>query len=243
MKTSRFFLVWAVLSAFFVSPTWAQGDLAARYNKIEYRIPMRDGVKLYTAVYVPKSIPGKHPILMERTPYGAGPVGADRYLRGFRGSAKLQAAGYIFAYQDVRGQNASEGEFVNVRPQLKKGEKGIDESTDTYDTIDYLVKNVPDNNGKIGLWGISYPGFYAGVGSVNSHPALAAVSPQAPVTNWFIGDDVHHNGAFFVQDNFDFSIFFDVPRPENGRRAGCASQVRAWRGRRICVFPSRGGVE
>lgn len=180
---------------------------APEYQKLEFRIPMRDGVKLYTAVYVPK---GKtdFPILMERTPYSSAPYGKqvpqfdDLYAQ----------AGYAIASQDVRGQYMSEGKYVNVRPQLKAGEKGIDESTDTYDTIDFLVKNVKGNNGRVGLRGISYPGFYAGVGALSRHPALKAVSPQAPVADWFEGDDVHHNGAFYLQDNFGFSAWFDYPR-------------------------------
>lgn len=186
------------------------------YSKYEYMIPMRDGVKLYTQVYVPKDKPGKHPIIMERTPYGAGPKGPDAYRGGFGGSPKLREAGYIFAYQDVRGKNNSEGDYINVKPQLKPGQKGTDESTDTWDTVDFLVKNVPDNNGNVGLWGISYPGFYAGVGGINTNPHLKAISPQAPVSDWFKGDDVHHNGAFFLQDTFDFMQFFDVPRGQNG---------------------------
>jgi hypothetical protein len=186
-------------------------DIKATYSKAEYDIPMRDGVTLHTVVYSPKGVSGKHPILMERTPYGAGPYGPDQY-RGFRGSGNLRDAGYIFAWQDVRGKGLSGGDFVNIRPTLEKGAKGIDESTDTYDTIEFLVKNVRDNNGKVGLWGISYPGFYAGAGAINSNPHLAAVSPQAPVSDWFLGDDVHHNGAFLLQDNFNFSSGFDVPR-------------------------------
>lgn len=208
------FLAFGLLTS---TPMTAQGGWNARdhYSKIEYMIPMRDGVKLYTAVYVPKDKPGTHPILMERTPYGAGPKGPDRFA-GFDGSRKFIDAGYIYAFQDVRGKNYSEGDFINVRPQLTAGQTGIDESTDTYDTIDYLVKNVPDNNAHVGLWGISYPGFYAGAGGINSHPALKAISPQAPVSDWFLGDDVHHNGAMFLQDNFDFSAFFDRPRQKPG---------------------------
>lgn len=185
------------------------GTHAVSYRKIEYNIPMRDGTMLYTSVYVPQNVTGKHPILLERTPYSAGPYG-EAARTEFGGSPKFREHGYIFAFQDVRGQYMSDGTYVNVRPAAKPG--GTDESTDTYDTIDYLVKHVPENNGAVGMWGISYPGFYAALGGVNSHPALKAISPQAPVTDWFIGDDVHHNGAFFLQDNFEFDTWFDYPR-------------------------------
>lgn len=179
------------------------------HQKYEYMIPMRDGTKLYTAVYVPKDKPGKHPILLERTPYGAGPYGPENYRYGFRGSRKMQENGYIFAFQDVRGMGRSEGTFVNVRPQLivHLMPHDVDESTDTYDTVEFLIKNVPDNNERVGLWGISYPGFYAAVGGINSHPALKAISPQAPVSDWFIGDDFHHNGALFLMDSVRFARF------------------------------------
>jgi putative CocE/NonD family hydrolase len=200
----------AAMFALSVSSSLAQNQppFRERYTKLEYMIPMRDGVKLYTAVYAPKNMPGKHPILMERTPYGAGPYGLDQY-RGTRGSKKMQDAGYMFAWQDVRGRGHSEGMFVNDRPQLIVHNKpnDVDESTDTYDTIDYLVKHVPDNNGRVGLWGISYPGFYAGAGAINSHPALKAASPQAPVSGWFVGDDFHHNGALFLMDALGFARF------------------------------------
>ncbi len=178
------------------------------YEKIEYRIPMRDGVKLYTAVYVPKGRTD-FPILMERTPYGSEPYGKDK-VPPF--DPLYVKAGYAFASQDVRGTYESEGTFVNVRPELKSGERGIDESTDTYDTIDWLIKRLKGNNGRVGLHGISYPGFYAAVGALSRHPALKAVSPQAPCSDWFLGDDVHHNGAFFLQDNFEFSAWFDYVR-------------------------------
>ncbi len=171
-------------------------------------ISMRDGVKLYTVIYVPKTKPGPFPILMERTPYGAGsptrPPG--------RSNPKMTEAGYIMFFQDVRGQGKSEGDWMNIRPVKKKGQPGTDESTDTFDTVDYLVKNVPKNNKRVGMWGISYPAFYAGAGAVRNHPSLVAVSPQAPVNDWFLGDDVHHNGAFFLQETFDFALGFDVPR-------------------------------
>jgi putative CocE/NonD family hydrolase len=189
------------------------------YSKIEYMIPMRDGVKLYCAVYVPKDVPGEHPILMERTPYSAGPYGPTSFTR-MRGSHLLKDKGYIFAFSDVRGHYYSEGDYMNIRPELHPGQKGIDESTDTYDTVDYLVKNVPSNNKAVGLWGISYPGFYAGVGAIHTHPNLKAVSPQAPVSNWFLGDDFHHNGVFFLQDAFEFLGFFGPVRKGPGPSLG-----------------------
>lgn len=188
-------------------------EVREKYKKIEYRIPMRDGVKLYCAVYVPKDADGHSPIMLERTPYSAGPYG-DTMRGGFRGSHKFIENNYIFAYEDVRGRFMSEGYFVDVRPEDggKYHPNDIDESTDTYDTIDFLVKNVPGNNGKVGMWGISYPGFYTACGGIDSHPALKAISPQAPVSEWFKGDDFHHNGAFFMEDAFDFYLFFGLPR-------------------------------
>lgn len=187
------------------------------YRKIEAMVPMRDGTKLYTGVYVPTNRPGKHPMLMERTGYGAGPYGEGRG-RNHRGSIKMREAGYIFVYQDVRGRGMSEGEFEHIRPQLSIRwlPHDVDESTDTYDTVDWLVKNVPDNNGRVGQWGISYPGGYAALGALNNHPALKAISPQAPTADWFLGDDFHHNGVFFLQDAFSFLSGFDAPRSGPG---------------------------
>jgi len=171
-------------------------------------VPMRDGVKLHTVYFVPKDKPGPFPILMERTCYGAGsPNFAPRGV-----TQKMADAGYIMAFQDVRGRGPSEGEWENIRPTLPKGSKGCDESTDTFDTVEYLINNVPKNSKRVGLRGISYPGFYAGAGAIRNHPALNAVSPQAPCNDWFYGDDVNHRGAFFVQESFDFSLGFDVPR-------------------------------
>ena len=193
----------------FSSLTYAQSGTKENFTKYEYMIPMRDGVKLYTSVYVPKGASGQSPIMLERTPYSAGPYGPDAYKGSFRGSPEFKKANYIYAFQDVRGKYFSEGEFENLRPQLlprfgqdglKSSPHDIDESTDTFDAIDYLVKNVPGNNGRVGMWGISYPGGYAALGAMSRHPALKAVSPQAPTSDWFLGDDMHHNGAFFMQD-------------------------------------------
>jgi putative CocE/NonD family hydrolase len=183
------------------------------YGKIEYRIPMRDGVRLYTAVYVPLAKPGTHPILMERTPYGAGPYGPNEMRQGHNGSSRFVENSYIFAYQDVRGKGQSEGKFENIRPLLggSPGPQDADESTDTWDTVDYLVKHVPDNNGRVGIWGISYPGYYAALGAVRGHPALRVASPQAPVSDWFLGDDFHHHGALFLMDAVSFARFGETP--------------------------------
>ncbi len=196
------------------------------YLKYEYRIPMRDGVRLFTSVYIPKSVSEvskdpavrrrKAPILLMRTPYGVAPYGVEAYKSEIGPSPKFGREGYIVAYQDVRGRWMSEGDFENMRPHRdhKRGPKEIDESTDTYDTIDWLVKNVPGNNERVGMWGISYPGFYAAAGMIDAHPALKAVSPQAPVTDWFAGDDWHHNGAFFLPHAFGFLGSFGRARPE-----------------------------
>jgi uncharacterized protein len=187
-----------------------------RYVKSERLITMRDGVKLYTVVYSPKDRSQKYPIMMTRTPYSAGPYGEDAYPPSLGPSAAFMREGYIFVYQDVRGTFMSEGEFEDMRPHIpnKKSPGDIDESSDTYDTIDWLVKNVPNNNGRVGVWGISYPGFYTAMSLIDAHPALKAASPQAPIADWFVGDDDHHNGAFFVFDCFEFNMFFGMPRPE-----------------------------
>jgi putative CocE/NonD family hydrolase len=196
----------------------AQGlrEVKARYTKFEYRIPMRDGKRLFTAVYVPKDQEQRYPILLTRTPYNVRPYGEDKYKSDLGPSPLFGKEGYIFAYQDVRGRWMSEGEFVNMRPQIsaKNGPKDVDESTDTYDTIDWLLKHVPNHNGKVGQYGISYPGFYTAAGMIDAHPALKAASPQAPVTDWFVGDDWHHNGALFLPHCFNFMATFGRPRPE-----------------------------
>lgn len=176
---------------------------------------MRDGIKLFTSIYAPKDSTEKHPILIERTPYNCSPYGAGVYRDFWSDYNRYYLReGYILVVQDVRGRWMSEGKFVDVRPFLKDKKPGdIDESTDAYDAIDWLVKNIPGNNGKVGVKGISYPGFYAGMAAASGHPALKAVSPQAPVTDWFRGDDFHHNGAFFYMDGFDFYVSGGFGRP------------------------------
>lgn len=180
---------------------------------------MRDGVRLFTAVYVPKDASQAYPILLLRTPYTVSPYGADNYSQHPANLEKFVKEGFIFAYQDVRGRIKSEGEFVNARPYIpmKRGPKDVDESTDAYDTIDWLVKNVPGSNGRVGIWGISYPGFYAAMASIDAHPALKAASPQAPIADWFIGDDWRHNGALFLAHAFNFFLPFGRPWNDPGK--------------------------
>jgi len=216
-------LAFLALTCLFLAPAEAiaQGleQVKAQYTKYEHRIPMRDGKKLFTAVYVPKDDAQRYPILLKRTPYDVKPYGADQYKADLGPSPFFAKAGYIFVYQDVRGRWMSDGDYVHVRPQnpARKGQD-IDESTDTYDTIEWLVKNVPNHNGKVGMYGISYPGFYTAAGMIDAHPALKAVSPQAPVIDWFVGDDWHHNGAFFLPHAFGFHANVSKPRPEPTRK-------------------------
>ncbi len=184
------------------------------YNKMDTTIKMRDGIKLYTIIYTPKDATKLYPFLMERTPYSAGPYGKDNYPNEIGPNNSLMEEQYIFVVQDVRGRYMSEGNNLEVTPYIanKKSKKDVDESSDTYDTIDWLIKNVQHNNGRAGIVGISYPGFYATASLPGAHPALRAVSPQAPVTDEFIGDDANHNGAFFLLDNFSFMNGFDMER-------------------------------
>jgi putative CocE/NonD family hydrolase len=176
----------------------------AHYTKQEHYVRMRDGARLFTAVYAPKNGDATHPILLSRTPYSCAPYGTDRYRDNIGPSAQAAKEGYIIVYQDVRGRWMSEGQFEHMRPHLdvKSGAKQIDESTDTYDTIEWLLRNVPGNNGRVGMWGISYPGFYAAAGMIDAHPALKAVSPQAPIADWFSSDDWHHNGTLLLAHAF-----------------------------------------
>ena len=187
------------------------------YIKKEVYITMRDGVRLFTAIYSPKDRSATYPILMERTPYSCSPYGEGKLRNSLGPNTDLMKGKFIFVYQDVRGRYKSEGLFIEMTPAIdnKTSASDVDESSDTYDTVEWLLKNT-SNNGRVGLYGISYPGFYAAASLPNAHPAIKAVSPQAPVTDEFIGDDCNHNGAFFLLDNFDFYNYFDGQRDSNG---------------------------
>ncbi|MDQ0106267.1 putative CocE/NonD family hydrolase [Chitinophaga terrae (ex Kim and Jung 2007)] len=190
--------------------------VTANYVKQEEQIVMRDGVKLFTSIYRPKDTIQRRPVLLTRTPYSAGPYG-EAYTSNLWKTywSEYTKLGYILVIQDVRGRWMSEGQFEDVRPfNPKKKGKETDEASDTYDTIDWLVNHVPGNNGRVGVFGISYPGFYTTMAALSGHPALKAVSPQAPVTDWFMGDDFHHNGAFCLMDCFSFyTKGFGYPHP------------------------------
>ncbi|WP_420237361.1 CocE/NonD family hydrolase [Telmatobacter bradus] len=219
MHTLRRFLFAALLclipavatNAQQAAPSTDENFVRSHYTKYEFRIPMRDGVRLFTAVYVPKttafaSEAGPFPFLMSRTPYSVEPYGVDKYPTRLGPSDEFEKSGYIFVNQDVRGRWMSEGEFVEMRPHIdvKKSTKDVDDASDMYDTIEFLLKHVENNNGKVGIWGISYPGFYTSASIIDSHPALVAASPQAPMTDLFRGDDSYHNGAFKLSATYGF---------------------------------------
>jgi len=196
----------------------------ANYQKYEYQIPMRDGKKLFTSVYVPKDQSKKYPIMMDRTPYSVAPYGTDTYKGSLGPSSLFLHDGFIFVYQDVRGRWMSEGIFEEMTPEkeVHKTKNDVDEGTDTYDTIEWLIKNLPNNNGKVGVWGISYPGFFTTASLLSRHPALAAASPQAPMADLY-RDDAFHNGAFMLVANFGFYPGFtnrqdDKPTQRRGGR-------------------------
>ena len=213
-KRSLILIILVLLSA--ASFSQSQEALKKLYNKQEVYITMRDDVRLFTSIYTPKNRSVAHPILMIRTPYNIEPGGPGRFNFFVQAYSRYTDEEYIMVFQDVRGRYMSEGEYEDIRPVIpeKKNKKDTDETTDTWDTVDWLVKNVENNNGKVGIFGISYPGFYSTMGIINAHPAVKAVSPQAPVTAWFIGDDFHHNGAFFLLDCFYFYYSFGQPRHE-----------------------------
>jgi len=211
------FLFFLPLSS--IAQTVDSAWMVNHYVKKERYIGMRDGVRLFTAIYMPMdSTENIHPILILRTPYSCAPYGKE-WISFWTGYLKEYFKdGYTIVFQDVRGRYMSEGNFVNIRPFIpdKKTNRDVDEASDTYDTIDWLLKNVPGNNGKVGALGTSYGGFYTAMAGLSGHKALKAISPQAPVTDWFIGDDIHHNGAFMLMDMFGFFVQwgFGSPRPE-----------------------------
>ena len=221
----------------------AQGAdyVRAHFTKYEYRIPMRDGIRLSTSVYVPKDAgPTKrYPILLTRTPYGVAPYGVDAYPENLGPSEPAAKEGFIFAYQDVRGRFMSDGVFEDVRPyNPRKGPREVDEASDAFDTIDWLVKHAPWNSGKVGMWGISYPGFYTAMGVIDAHPALVAASPQAPIADWFVGDDFHHNGALFLPHAFNFFVTLRQAAP--GADEGTSAALRPRHHRRVPLLPRNG---
>lgn len=208
------------------------------YRKIEYNIPMRDGVTLFTAVYIPKDQSRKYPIMMDRTPYSIAPYGADKFKTELGPSSLFVHDKFIFVYQDVRGRWMSGGIFQEMTPEkdVHKSRMDVDEGTDTYDTIDWLVKNAPQNSGKVGVWGISYPGYFSTTSLLSRHPALACVSPQAPMADLY-RDDAFHYGAFMLVGNFSFYPFFTnrqddkptqriAPGPKTGTEDGYAFYMK-----------------
>jgi len=228
MKKLTLLLAFSFLLSAFCSnaqPGSSDADyVKANYTKYEYQIPMRDGVKLFTSVYVPKDQSKKYPFMMDRTPYSVGPYGPDAYKSSLGPSSLFLHDGYIFVYQDVRGRFMSEGIFEEMTPEkeVHKTKKDVDEGTDTYDTIDWLLKNIKNNSGKVGAWGISYPGFFTTTCLLSRHAALAAASPQAPMSDLW-RDDGFHNGAFQLVGNFGFYPGFtnrqdDKPTQRRGSR-------------------------
>ncbi len=201
------FFVCGIMIAIVSSPTAravhpqqsAVNSVQQKYQKQSVRIPMRDGKTLYTTIYAPRDTSRTYPIMLNRTPYSVRPYNADQYSGRIAPSKYMEAEGYIFVHQDVRGRWMSEGSYDNMRPNIAGNDHQvqIDESSDTYDTIEWLLKRVQNNNGKVGMWGISYPGFYAAAALPDHHPALVAVSPQAPISDFFF-DDFHHQGAYLL---------------------------------------------
>ncbi len=206
-----------ILFSLVLVPGHTQGtwSVAKHYTKAEYQVEMRDGVKLYTIVYSPKDQSQTYPILMQRTPYSIGPYG-DRMKRRLSANEQLVKDKYIFVFQDVRGKYMSEGKFINMRPVLGAydSKTDVDETTDTWDTVEWLIGHIKNNNGKVGMYGVSYPGFYTVMGTINAHPAMVCTSPQAPISDWFRWDDMHHNGAFTLPLCFNFFQSFGQDRPE-----------------------------
>jgi putative CocE/NonD family hydrolase len=219
-------LLWSLLTFAQNAALPDTGWVRNNYIKTEQYISMRDGVKLFTAIYTPRDSSQTYPILMQRTPYSIRPYGVNSYRRSLGPNAHLMREKYIFVYQDARGRYKSEGTFREMTPAIasKKSKKDVDESSDTYDTIEWLLKHTK-NNGKVGQTGISFPGYYSSAALPDAHPALVAVSPQAPMSDEFIGDDCYHNGAFFLMDNFGFYSGFDGKKSADGQNYESHFQV------------------
>ena len=216
MRTLRSALLLALVASACTPPATESPTLAEGYSKQEVMIPMRDGARLFTSILTPRDASAAAPILRRRTPYSCRPYGPEAFPETVPNQmGRYLREGYIVVCQDVRGRYMSEGEYANVRPYLpeKDGPEDIDETTDTWDTVEWLVANLDADNGKVGISGISYPGFYAWMGTIDAHPAVAATSPQAPVSKWMSGDDFFHNGAFLLPHAFNFYSSFGWPRP------------------------------
>ncbi len=209
MKKIIIALLWLLVSLTLAAQSDDAAYIKENFEKEEVYIPMRDGVKLYTAIYTPKDKNKKHPILMQRTCYSIAPYGAEAFKNSLGPSPYLMRDGFIFVYQDVRGRWMSEGDFTNMTPNIpgNKHRNTADESSDTFDTIEWLLKHLKQKtNGKVGQWGISYPGFYAAASIPDAHPALKATSPQAPISDFFF-DDFHHHGAYLQSYSAAFPVF------------------------------------
>jgi hypothetical protein len=191
-------------------PAQGLGYVTEHYARTEAMVPMRDGTRLFTVIYRPKEGGRNLPIMIERTPYSAAPEGTHEFRGDLGPSPLFGREGFIFVYQDVRGCMMSEGRFQDLTPALARHDRPsqVDESTDTFDTVEWLLQHVPGHNGRVGQWGISYPGFYAAEGLIGAHPAVKAVSPQAPIVDWFTGDDFHRNGALWLPHLFNFIANF-----------------------------------
>ncbi len=188
-----------------------QPDSAPGFDLTEAMIPARDGVKLHTTIFVPRGAQGPLPFIFTRTPYGI--AHAANTLRGYYGA--LASDGYIFVFQDIRGRYASEGQFVMLRPPRERGApNAVDESTDAYDAIDWLLAHVSGNNGRVGMLGISYPGWLTVMAMLDPHPALKAASPQASPADMFLGDDFHHNGAFRLSYGFEYAARMETSKQQ-----------------------------
>lgn len=216
MNRRAFYLLFIFVPFISFAPT-EEDWIRRNYTKSEQYITMRDGTRLFTSIFIPRNRQQENPILLMRTPYSCAPYGEGIFYDGQWPAywREYCRENYIIVRQDVRGRWMSEGEFMDVRPFIKdkRSKADIDEASDAYDTVEWLVNNIPGNNGRVGVLGSSYPGLYAAMAGASGHPAIRAISPQAPVTDWFMGDDFHHNGAFFLADAFSFFSSFGKPRP------------------------------